>query len=185
MVFIMQGLYYFENIISPELEQEILSYFLDHPEEQKPVDKGQRQVRQYGYAYDYGKKNIGQPIQPFPDCVKKLLHLIPDTDENKLDYAEYFDQCIANRYLSGEGISKHIDHKSFGNIIACFTLQSGTEIEFSKGSDIKKIYVNPRSLYIMRGQCRWYWAHQIRPRTRDNGIPRGIRWSITFRNVNH
>jgi alkylated DNA repair dioxygenase AlkB len=187
--------HYFPDVIPVDLEQEILDYFMEHPEEQKPVHAQSRQVRQYGYAYDYGRRGVGEKLPGFPDCIAKLLDVIPDTDIHTGDTSseeeeeEYFDQCICNRYMPGEGIGKHTDHRSFGNVIACFTLQAGIEMEFERKGEVYKQYVKPRSLYVMRGESRWSWTHQIRQRKNDvvdgKRVPRGIRWSVTFRNVNH
>lgn len=190
-----QGFHYFPNIVTKELSKEILDYFHAHPEEMRPVfGPASRHVRQYGFSYNYSDKKKNVKIDPFPSCIQKLIGLIVDTTPPELqsnsddsdDSDDYFDQCIANRYMPGEGIGKHIDHPRFGNVIACFTLQSGIEIEFDhprKG--VFKAYVEPRSLYVMRGVARTQWSHQIRPRKNDvvNGIvtPRSIRWSVTFR----
>ena len=186
--------YYFPDLIPEILEEEILTYFMNHPEEQKSVYGEARQVRQYGYEYNYSRRGVGEKLPEFPTCISKLLALIPDTDihtgeTSSDDEGEYFDQCICNRYMPGEGIGKHTDHRSFGNVIACFTLQSGIEMEFERRGEVFKKYVAPRSLYVMRGECRWNWTHRIRPRKSDvvdgKRVPRSIRWSVTFRNVNH
>lgn len=187
---IPEGLMYFPDIIHKSLEGKILTYFTEHPEEQKPLFKDKREVRQYGYAYDYSKRGIGKKIDVFPDCIKELISLIPEIAmDEKVEPTSYFNQCIANRYLQGEGIGVHSDHRSFGNVIACFTLQNGIEMEFRRGDEVHKIYVEPRSLYVMKDDARWKWDHQIRPRKSDHNpkgakrLPRSTRWSVTYRHV--
>jgi len=89
--------------------------------------------------------------------------------------------------LPGQGISKHIDVKSYGNIIGCFTLGSGATMIFRKGNVTKEIYVESNSLYIMSGECRYNWTHEMIGKKSDivNGIKisRDRRISVTFRNT--
>ena len=98
-----------------------------------------------------------------------------------------FDQLIINKYLPGQGIAPHIDKPSqFGPYIACVTLGSGVEIQFSKtGEETIPIYVEPNSLYIMSGDARYTWKHGIASRksdlVSDQKIARGTRISLTFR----
>ena len=76
----------------------------------------------------------------------------------------------------------------FGHVIACLTLGSGVEIEFTRPKhESFKIYTEPNSLYIMSGDARYFWKHAISQRKNDkiNGKnkPRGTRISLTFRNT--
>src|SRR5690606_9977836 len=97
------------------------------------------------------------------------------------------NQCIVNRYLPGQGISAHIDKETFGPVIACFTLGSGTDITFSRTLDGNKVtidkHVEPCSLYIMTGESRYNWKHEIKSRLYDNDVKRNTRISVTFRTV--
>ncbi|KKM74057.1 hypothetical protein LCGC14_1404150, partial [marine sediment metagenome] len=98
----------------------------------------------------------------------------------------WFDQCIINRYEPGQGIGAHRDRPDYGEFVACFTLGSGAEIEFSEchGPGSYKLYTEPRSLYIMSGASRHEYTHMIRGRKSDPGYgKRGRRWSLTFRSV--
>ncbi len=188
----IKGLYYYENVVSEENEQKILMYLIDHNDEASTALK--RVVHQYGYTYDYKARKISvEPTLKIPDCMKNLLESLrlPESFDGKLFDPESleFDQCICNRYMSGEGISAHIDNPIFGDVIVCFTLQSGCTIEFmnSVSGEKENLYVKPRSVYIMSGQARNNWTHCIQPRKTDrvdgDMVYRGIRWSITFRKV--
>ena len=90
----------------------------------------------------------------------------------------------------GQGIGKHIDDpKKFGKWIISLTLGSGCEIVFShkESGEIKKIYVDRKSVYKMKFDVRYIWMHQILPKKSDiidkKSVPRKTRVSITFRKI--
>ena len=94
-----------------------------------------------------------------------------------------FDQCIVNNYFPGQGISKHIDLIDFGSVIGCFSICSGSEMVFQRGEEKYGIYAEPNSLYIMSGDSRYKYTHEMVSKKSDNGKTRDRRISITFRNV--
>lgn len=169
-----KGLNYFPKFVSDDLTVRVLDFLntcnlfpvTSHP--------NSRKVAQYGYAYNYKSGNTNQKVDPFPSIIEELMKTTEGT----------FDQCIINRYLPGQGIGKHIDALSYGNTVCCFTFGSGAEIEFTRGTEVYKLYTEPQSLYVMSDEARYEWAHQMKPRSNDLGHgPRGVRWSITFRTV--
>ncbi len=176
------GLYYIDNIVSEQflrkltkwIESEERNYFpvSDHP--------NARMVIHYGYKYDYSRNGKIQKAPSMPKIIKKLRRKIKksiDVDIPK------FNQCIINRYLPGQGIGPHIDKNIFGEYIACFTVGGGAEMEFCKENLGRYcIYTEPGSLYVMSGESRHNWTHQMRSRKKDpNHGYRNIRYSITFR----
>jgi len=57
-------------------------------------------------------------------------------------------------------------------------------MEFTlQGKPKKEIVLAQRSLVMMYGEARSIWKHSIPARLKDNGIERGTRISLTFRNV--
>jgi len=99
-----------------------------------------------------------------------------------------FNQIIVNNYESGQGISAHTDVKEYGEIIGCYTIGSGGTMRFTrKDGNLYDLYVHPNSLYIMSGESRYEWKHEMASKKSDvvDGvkIPRGRRVSITFRCV--
>ena len=100
-----------------------------------------------------------------------------------MDSKRYWNQCIINRYLPGQGIGAHIDVKSYGDHIVCFTLGSGREMEFTRDDDNYCLYTEPRSAYVMSGDSRYKWKHQMRLRKSDSGVSRSVCYSITFRHA--
>lgn len=184
------GLFYYPTVISKDLAQR-LQQFLDTdcelfgvPGRGGVVSQNARRVAHFGYRYNYTSGGTTDLAPEFPEIIDELCGLIYDTQELPEGYS--FDQCIINRYLPGQGIGAHYDRKEYGEYIACFTLGSGAEMEFTQrdGDSRYRIYTEPSSLYIMSGPARWEWLHQMRPRRSDPGHgPRDTRWSLTFRSV--
>lgn len=181
------GLTYVGNIISDELHGQLLDWleskeisaqFFPVKNAQGISSEKSRLVLHYGYSYDYQNNTTKNTAPPIP----KILHRLMDLKDSFS--REYFNQCIINRYLPGQGINAHSDRLAYGSVIACFTIGGGVEIEFTRRDDTYKIYTEPRSMYVMEGEARYQWLHAIRPRKSDpNYGQRKTRYSITFRNV--
>lgn len=185
----IDGLYYIENIIdNPSELFELVNKsgwvsISAHP--------ASRQVQHWGYTYDYKSRKINKLDLAVPDHIdnlsKKLqelalqLKLIPPT------YT--FNQCIINNYNPGQGISPHIDLLGFSGVIGCFTICSGATMRFANLTDgeTHEIYIKPNSLYIMSGDSRYKWTHEMLHSKYDiidsNKILRDRRISLTSRNV--
>jgi hypothetical protein len=162
-----------------------------------------RKVIHYGYKYDYKEGGINQKAPNLPHIIEILRSSIKNTISSSLhgnlSVPEEMDfllklepvrlnQCIINRYLPGQGIGSHIDKLEYGDVIVCFTFLSGREMEFNRENyDSFKLYTHPRSMYIMTGESRNNWNHQMRPRkfdkVNDNKLLRNECFSITFREV--
>lgn len=67
------------------------------------------------------------------------------------------------------------------------TVGSGAIMRFRLGSEKKELYVEPNTIYIMSGDARYKWTHEMPSNFNDvidgEKIKRGRRISITFRNV--
>lgn len=71
----------------------------------------------------------------------------------------------------------------FSDTICSLSLGSGCIIDLTN-SDIKNsIYLEPRSLLVLKNEARYKWKHGITSRKSDNGIKRQRRVSLTFRKV--
>jgi len=181
------GLFYYPNFVTPEESKKLLAE-LAHNQKWVGVTSSQksRRVIHYGYIYPYTGGPL-EPTDPIPDLYKDLF-------KGKLEKIAILkdwlpDQLIINEYLPGQGIGAHTDHTTkFGPVIACLTLGSGVEIEFTKIGGTEPpfhIYVEPNSLYIMSGDSRYLWKHAIIHRKSDqvNGKVkhRGTCLSLTYR----
>jgi alkylated DNA repair dioxygenase AlkB len=186
----IDGLSYYDNVISGELENELMQY-LNAAKWKHVSGAGSREVIQLGYDYDYRSQKVTKG-DDIPDVIEKLKSLIPD--------GEKYNQCIINKYLPGQGISAHIDSKNFGDTIVCFTIGSTATMVFSsfKSTDLKltkeinekysiPILVKPNSVYIMTGPARYQWTHEMTTNKTDkiDGkiTKRKTRISLTFRTV--
>lgn len=143
-----------------------------------------RRVQHYGYRYDYKSRRIESSmfLGPLPGFVANLLPRLQAIDA----LGQIPDQLIVNEYQPGQGISAHVDCEScFNNRVTSLSLGSSCEMEFRHrfSGQVLTVTLAPGSLVVMADEARYDWTHQIRPRLRDNGVPRRRRISLTFRKV--
>ena len=162
----VSGLHYYESV-SNSLEQQILQFFEEIEWEDGP---GSRKVCQFGKAYSYTKRRLDENRPEIPPILQELIKLIPEK------FQDNFDQVIINRYLRTEKITGHIDHFSFGPVIACFSFGSKATMVFESGLIKAELEVDNLSLYIMSGKSREAFTHCMKP-------AKNLRYSITFRTI--
>lgn len=183
----VSGLYYIANFI--DNHEQLLNDIDSHEWLPLTTSINSRKVQQYGYIYDYKYYNSKKKgLEMFNSLIDIKNNITDLCKELKLINDDYeFNQCIINDYLPGQGISKHIDHKSFGDVICCLTINSGATMRFIKDGIIYNKYVEPNSLYIMSGEARYNWTHEMTITKIDivNNVKinRDRRISVTFRNV--
>jgi alkylated DNA repair dioxygenase AlkB len=185
----VSGLYYIPNLITNSV---LLLKSLDAMQ-WIPVSNSNssRKVQHYGYLYDYITKKINIPTNQFPQFLKNMAEEIEDIClKLQITSPNYkFNQCIVNNYECGQGIRTHTDVKDYGDVICCYTINSGATMKFVNPNTNEKYtkYVEPNSLYIMSGDARRIWTHEMPNCNYDlvdgEKIQRGRRISITFRNV--
>jgi alkylated DNA repair dioxygenase AlkB len=82
-------------------------------------------------------------------------------------------QAIVSRYPDGGNIGWHVDHASFGAVVACISiLGPATLLLRGLGSHVR-VSVAPRSLYILRDDARVSFEHKV--------VAHALRYSITLR----
>lgn len=176
------GIAYLPDFISPEEEAELVH----HLDAGNWSNELRRRVQHFGYRYDYKARRVTPEshLGPLPGWIAPLARRLM-SDEH---FTNTPDQVIANEYLPGQGISKHVDcEPCFGPVIASLSLLSPCEMVFRRldGSARASILLEPRSLVILSGEGRYDWTHEIPARQSDliNGLrhPRGRRISLTFR----
>ena len=163
------------------------------------VDKGRR-VQQFGYRFDYRTDDVVRDAHPFPSWLARLgtiaeKHCLslagcggPEiaSASGSSGVAElapaarpgYFNQCIVNDYLPGQRISPHTDAPVFGGVIVSFSLGCAADMRFSRADHTPYVLrVAPGSLYVMAGEARRLWRHEMLAQTV------GRRISVTFRRV--
>lgn len=72
--------------------------------------------------------------------------------------AVQLDQLTVNRYPAGVGLSPHVDaHSAFTGAVLSLSLGSSAVMEFRRGDARKCLFLPPRSLVVMTGECRYAW----------------------------
>jgi len=185
----VSGLFYCDHL---SIDQRGIARQLDSLPWKKVSDSANsRRVQQFGYVYNYAKRSIAEKTDPIPPFLLDLKKLLTDIciDMNIISDDYDFNQCLVNEYQAdlSHGISAHKDDAAYGPVVAAFTIGSGAEMLFKRGDAVESIYVKPDSLYIMSGDARDKWTHEMPGRKSDmvdgKKIPRGRRISVTFRNV--
>lgn len=170
------GLYYVPDYLSNE-EQELIVENLENSTWDMSLS---RRTLHYGYNYSYSHHNLTK-IADIPELYKNLVSKDRINNAIKIELLkdENFDQLIINEYTSNQGIAKHIDKVNiFGPIIICISIGCSTNITFRKDNNIFVQHVEPNSLYIMSGNARYLWTHEIKKQ-----VQKGTRYSLTFRTV--
>ncbi|MCB1562704.1 MAG: alpha-ketoglutarate-dependent dioxygenase AlkB [Alphaproteobacteria bacterium] len=172
----ISGLQHVPDFITEDEEQALMEA-IDH---QPWLSDLKRRVQHYGYKYDYKARAVADDsyLGPLPEWIEDIA--------SRLSFKP--DQAIVNEYLSGQGISAHVDCvPCFGDTIASLSLGSGATMQFTNGQEKHDLYLEPRSLVILSGPARHDWTHAIPARKSDmvNGfkVERHRRVSLAFRTV--
>jgi len=176
------GLTYYPNFISDAEESELI----------KNIDEGswsnelKRRVQHYGFKYDYRTRNISKNhyLGPLPKWLSEYCSLLHD----RKIFSIIPTQVIVNEYEPGQGIAAHIDCITcFGDTIASISLFSSCSMNFQKNLDKKSLFLESRSLLILKQEARYKWQHSISCRKTDQyegkTFSRRRRLSLTFRNI--
>jgi len=182
---IIDSLQYIENYITEHQHVWLLKEIDKH----QWLDDLKRRVQHYGFKYDYKarKVNMDMHLGELPEWLKRLSQKLYE-DKHMPEVA---DQVIVNEYLPGQGISSHIDcEPCFKDTIVSLSLGSGCMMDFTNKFDKTKkipVWLEPRSLVILRGEARYAWLHGITARKTDERDgqkhERQRRISLTFRKV--
>jgi alkylated DNA repair dioxygenase AlkB len=89
-------------------------------------------------------------------------------------------EVYINEFLPGHSLAAHFDHRTtYEELIVGISLNSDSQITFTKGKESQKVSLPRRSLYVMYGPSRNQWKHAI-----EKEDVKGRRVSITFRTIN-
>lgn len=138
--------------------------------------QAKRRVASFGGKYDYVANRLGEgpPIPAALDALRERVALwlgvAPDA----------FTQVLVAEYREGTPLGWHRDVPDFEDVVGV-SLLSEAVMRFRpyppdapKRSDILKLAIEPRSIYLLRGPARWEWQHSVAP-------TKALRYSITFR----
>jgi alkylated DNA repair dioxygenase AlkB len=176
-----QGLYYLPNAFQGT---DIIAALDQLPWSTVTASENSRRYQHFGSTYDYVKRKIIPDAAPIPEFLEPVrAHLAGYCTEHGLP--SEFNQVIVNDYQPGQGISKHIDIKAYGPVIGCYTFGSGATMTFRRGEEIFHQHAVADSLYVMSGESRTAWTHEMASRKSDKvdgqTVKRGRRVSVTFR----
>ena len=143
-------------------------------------------------------------LEPFVDLLPRLLENLPDSVKHAVLHARMPVQAILNCYHPGQGISAHVDlPERYADGIVGLSLLSSTVMEFRKAmadpsgtrttaTTAYAVRLRPGDVYVLTGEVRWDWTHEIPYRDEDlvedeNGrtmrVRRGLRFSVTLRRM--
>ena len=182
----IDGLELFEDAISFDWEQRLLSWIDDQPWN----CDFKRRVQHYGHQYNYKGRRVDRDrgFSPLPAPLRQVALWI----EAKGLMERAPNQVLVNEYQPGQGIGMHIDcEPCFGDTIVGLSLGSGAEMQFDRAGSThwlkRSIYLPQRSLMVMSDDARYQWRHGIASRRSDvvDGVRvcRRRRVSVTFRIV--
>jgi alkylated DNA repair dioxygenase AlkB len=158
---------------------------------QKWLPDLKRRVQHFGFKYDYRSRLIDKSyfLGVIPDWMNFII--VRMKEKEIIDFNP--DQAIINEYIEDQGIAAHIDcEPCFGDTIISLSLSGTCVLNFQQQINSKEekktpLFLERRSLVVMKGKSRYEWFHGIPPRKSDNfnGTvhKRGRRISITFRKV--
>jgi alkylated DNA repair dioxygenase AlkB len=178
------GLKYLPDYIEAMCERELLATIDAQPWRTEL----HRQVQQYGYKYDYKKRQVTPDmwLGPLPAWLGVLCEQLLD----RRQLPRPANQVIVNEYMAGQGITPHVDCvPCFEDTIASLSLGSPCVMRFTrvKTREAVEMLLEPRSMLVLSGEARYQWRHEIPARKRDRWadhvISRGRRVSVTFRTV--
>jgi len=174
----VEGLVYIPNFLTQE-EHDRLLELIDGNEFSTVIHRRQQF---YGETYYHTTHNLAR-IQPVDAKDGEIYHpieqmkwLIDKLIENGVfthDGDSYPTQCLVNEYVRNMGIASHFDDtEAFGDVIAAISLGDPIYMtmklpkEHSNSCqdilDEKNIFIEPRSLFVMKGASRNAWRHGIR-----------------------
>jgi alkylated DNA repair dioxygenase AlkB len=173
-----EGMRYQEEFLSREEEAQLIAQI-----EQLPLAamkyqqyEARRRVVNYGGKYDFSAQKL-EAAPPVPEWLAPLRKRaaawagIPPGE---------LSQALVAEYTPGTPLGWHRDVPDHEDIIGVSLLNEAM-LKFrpyphvvGKKSDVRKVLVAPRSIYLLRGAARWAWQHSV-------PAVKLLRYSITLR----
>ena len=172
------GLRYEEDFLSPAEEAALVAQIAQLPLEAMKYRQytALRRVVSYGGQYDFSAQQLNE-AEPLPAWLAPLreraaawMAIAP----------AQFTQALVAEYRPGTPLGWHRDVPDFEDIVGISLLNEAVmrlrpyPPEAPKKSDVVKLTLAPRSIYLLRGAARWGWQHSVAP-------TKLLRYSITLR----
>lgn len=135
-----------------------------------------RRVLSFGGKYDFEANRLQQslPIPAELDPLRARVAAWLGVDP------QAFTQVLVAEYADGTPLGWHRDVPDFEDVVGVSLLSEAVmrlrpwPAQAVKRSDVLKLTIEPRSVYLLRGPSRWAWQHSVAP-------TKALRYSITFR----
>jgi alkylated DNA repair dioxygenase AlkB len=173
-----EGLRYEEDFLSPEEEAALVARIQQLPLARMKYQQYEalRRVVSYGGQYDFSRRrlNASEPIPDWLDPLRGRAAAWIGVDPAQ------FTQALVAEYQPGTPLGWHRDVPDFEDIVGVSLLDEAVmrlrpyPPDAPKKSDVIKLTLPPRSIYLLRGAARWSWQHSVAP-------TKALRYSITLR----
>lgn len=172
-----EGFRYGDDIISPELERQLLSSIEQLPFREFEFQGyvGKRRTVSFGWRYDFAERRLYEA----DDMPSFLLDVREDAARFANLPAVHLQQALVTEYSAGAAIGWHRDKAVFGEVVGISLLAPCTfRLRRQRGTGWQRVNLTarPRSAYLLSGPARTEWEHSIPPVD-------ALRYSITFRNL--
>jgi alkylated DNA repair dioxygenase AlkB len=173
-----EGLVYEPGFLSAQEERDLVAQVEQLPLAPMKYQQYEalRRVVSYGGKYDFSARRLNE-AEPIPGWLQPLR----EKAAAWLDMAaDEFTQALVAEYRPGTPLGWHRDVPDFEDVVGISLLNEAWmrfrpyPPENLKRSDVIKLTLEPRSIYLLRGPARWAWQHAVSP-------TKLLRYSITFR----
>ena len=178
MIALPEGYDYAPEFISPAEEAALVAAIRGQPLREAPYKEytAKRRILSFGSEYDFASNEL-LPGPPLPQFILPLREKVAQWAGVG---AARFAHALLTHYPAGTALGWHRDVPSF-EIVVGVSLLGPCRMRFrpfpaTKGSRPLAIELEPRSVYVLRGNVRWRWQHSI-PATP------GERYSVTLRTL--
>jgi alkylated DNA repair dioxygenase AlkB len=175
-----EGLAYVEDFLDEGEERALLGAIggLDLQEARYKGYTARRRIASFGSEYDFDT-NVLHPGPALPGFLAPLRERVAAWLALP---AERLCHALVSEYRPGTALGWHRDVPQF-ELVAGVSLQGECRLRFRRyphykhsGEKPLELYLEPRSLYVMRGVARWGWQHSI-------AATPALRYSITLRTL--
>jgi alkylated DNA repair dioxygenase AlkB len=173
-----EGMRYEEEFLSPEEEAALVARLGQLPLARMKYQQYEalRRVVSYGGQYDFSKKQLdaSEPIPDWLDPLRGRAAAWIGTEPSR------FTQVLVAEYQPGTPLGWHRDVPDFEDVVGVSLLNAAVmrlrpyPPDTARKSEVIKLTLPPRSIYLLRGTARWGWQHSVAP-------TKALRYSITFR----
>jgi alkylated DNA repair dioxygenase AlkB len=174
------GMEYRRDFISVEEEQALLTRIRELPLTEAKYQQytARRRTVNFGAGYDFSHQHA-TPAPLLPDS----FHWLRARAAAWAGLApEQFVQALVAEYQTGTPLGWHRDVPDY-EVIVGVSLAGSARLRMrpypwtpERKREIIAVDLEPRSAYILRGDARWKWQHQVPP-------TKMLRYSITFRSA--